>query len=139
MKVEFYINLGNSNGISFFNQLINFRKQSFYQLCICQNDQWYLSWLFLLVLFDIFATFFTTVPIGNCLFKFSYTNIHDNVSCVFTIDYEQVFAPSNSVKVIDLLNPISANFTKWSNTQTIRRVLPTNCLSVFDRFVGLGL
>ena len=82
---------------------------------------------------------FTTVPIGNCLFKFSYTNIHDNVSCVFTIDYEQVFAPSNSVKVIDLLKPISANFTKWLNTQTIRRVLPTNCLSVFDHFVGLGL
>ena len=25
------------------------------------------------------------------------------------------------------------------HTQTIRRLLPTNCLSVFDHFVGLGL
>ena len=25
------------------------------------------------------------------------------------------------------------------HTQTIRRKLPTNCLSVFDRFVGLAL
>ena len=25
------------------------------------------------------------------------------------------------------------------DTQTIRRFLPTNCLSVFDRFVGLAL
>ena len=25
------------------------------------------------------------------------------------------------------------------HTQTIRRLLPTNCLSVFDRFVGLAL
>ena len=32
------------------------------------------------------------------------------------------------------LNPLSANPTKWSNT-----LLPTNCLSVFDHFVGLAL
>ena len=46
------------------------------------------------------------------------------------------------------LNPLSANPTKWSNTlkqlvgkstQTIRRLLPANCLSVFDHFVGLVL
>ena len=38
------------------------------------------------------------------------------------------------------LNPLSANFTKWSNTlkQFVGK-LPTNCLSVFDHFVGLGL
>ena len=29
-----------------------------------------------------------------------------------------------------VLNPLSANPTKWSN--------PTNCLSVFDHFVGLA-
>ena len=36
--------------------------------------------------------------------------------------------------------PLNANFTKWSNTlkQFVGR-LPTNCLSVFDYFVGLGL
>ena len=39
-----------------------------------------------------------------------------------------------------LLNPLSANLTKWSNTlkQFVGK-LPTNCLSVFDHFVGLAL
>ena len=38
------------------------------------------------------------------------------------------------------LNPFSANFTKWSNT-LIQFVgnLQTNCLNVFDHFVGLAL
>ena len=36
--------------------------------------------------------------------------------------------------------PLSANFTKWSNTlkQFVGK-FPTNCLSVFDHFVGLAL
>ena len=39
-----------------------------------------------------------------------------------------------------LFNPLSANPTKWSNTlkQFVSK-LPTNCLSVFDHFVGLLL
>ena len=38
------------------------------------------------------------------------------------------------------LNPVSANPTEWSNTlkQFVGNLL-TNCLSVFDRFVGLAL
>ena len=37
-------------------------------------------------------------------------------------------------------NPLSANFTKWSNTlKQFVGNLPTNCLSVFDRFVRLAL
>ena len=52
---------------------------------------------------------------------------HDPVS-VFTF-----FLPVVSI------NPLSANPTKCSNTQTIRRLLPTNCFSVFDHFVGLAL
>ena len=38
------------------------------------------------------------------------------------------------------LNPLSVNPAKWSNTlkQFIGK-LPTNCLSVFDDFVGLVL
>ena len=38
------------------------------------------------------------------------------------------------------LNPLSANITKWSNTlkQFVDK-MPTNCLSVFDHFVGLAL
>ena len=37
-------------------------------------------------------------------------------------------------------NPLCANFTKWSNTlkQFVGK-LPTNCLSVFDHFVGMVL
>ena len=37
-------------------------------------------------------------------------------------------------------NPLSASFTKWSNTlkQFVGK-LATNCLSVFDHFVGLAL
>ena len=38
-----------------------------------------------------------------------------------------------------LFNPLSANNTKWSNTlkQFVGK-FPTNCLSVFDHFVGLA-
>ena len=37
-------------------------------------------------------------------------------------------------------NPLNANFTKWSNTlKHFVGNLPTNCLSVFDHFVGLVL
>ena len=37
-------------------------------------------------------------------------------------------------------NPLSAHFTKWSNAlQQFVNKLPTNCLSVFDHFVGLTL
>ena len=39
-----------------------------------------------------------------------------------------------------LLNPLSANPTKWSNTlKQFVGNLPTNCLSVFDHFVRLAL
>ena len=39
-----------------------------------------------------------------------------------------------------IFNPLSANFTKWSNTlkQFVGNFL-TNCLSVFGHFVGLAL
>ena len=40
----------------------------------------------------------------------------------------------------EYLNPLTANFTKWSITlkQFVGK-LPTNCLSVFDHSVGLAL
>ena len=38
-----------------------------------------------------------------------------------------------------VLTPLSAKPTKWSNTQTIHWQQPTNCLYVFDHFVGLAL
>ena len=37
-----------------------------------------------------------------------------------------------------ITNSLSTNPTKWSNTQTIRWLLPTNCLGVFDHVVGLA-
>ena len=39
-----------------------------------------------------------------------------------------------------IINPLSAKFIKWSNTlkQFVGK-LPTNCLIVFDHFVGLAL
>ena len=48
----------------------------------------------------------------------------------------QNFIPSR----FNTFNPLSANFTKWSNIlkQFVGK-LPTNCLSVFDHFVGLAL
>ena len=38
------------------------------------------------------------------------------------------------------INPLSVNFTKWSNTlKQFVGNLPTNCLSVFGYFVGSAL
>ena len=43
-------------------------------------------------------------------------------------------------KVMSLFNPLSAKATKWSNTlKQFHGKLPTNCVSVFDHFVGLVL
>ena len=40
----------------------------------------------------------------------------------------------------NVFNAICGNFTKWSNTlEQFVGKLPTNCLSVFDHFVGLAL
>ena len=39
----------------------------------------------------------------------------------------------------DFHNPLSDNITKWSNTLKQFVCMPTNCLSVFDHFVGLAL
>ena len=39
-----------------------------------------------------------------------------------------------------ILNPLSANPTKWSNTlKQFVANLPTDCLSVFDHFMNLAL
>ena len=50
---------------------------------------------------------------------------------------DQSYASGNSQSSF---NPLNANITKWSNTlkQFVGK-LPTNCLSVFDHFVGLAL
>ena len=49
-------------------------------------------------------------------------------------------SPPISLRILIEINPLSANLTKWPNTlkQFVDK-LPTNCLSVFDHFVGLAL
>ena len=43
-------------------------------------------------------------------------------------------------RLLGWFNPLSANFTKWSNTfKQLVGNLPTNCLGVLDHFVGLAL
>ena len=43
-----------------------------------------------------------------------------------------------TLKSLFVLNSLSANPTKWSNTvKQLVGKLPTNCLSVFEHFVGL--
>ena len=39
-------------------------------------------------------------------------------------------------KFEDHHNPVKPDPTKWSNTQIICRLLPTNCLHVFHKFLG---
>ena len=56
-----------------------------------------------------------------------------------TLRKGNVLLPIRSSNEYDF-NPLNANFTKWSNTfKQIAGNLPTNCLSVFDHFVGLVL
>ena len=44
-----------------------------------------------------------------------------------------------SVNERQVINPLRANFTKWSNTlQQFVGKLPTNCLSVFDHLIRLA-
>ena len=58
------------------------------------------------------------------------------VSLLITLN---IFHTFFSVSSVDS-KLLSANPTKWSNTlKTIRRLLPTNCLSVLDHFVGFAL
>ena len=46
-------------------------------------------------------------------------------------------APPNMKEIV---NPLNANITKWSNTlKHFVGKLATNCLSLFDHFVGLAL
>ena len=54
--------------------------------------------------------------------------------------FERIQQRKSVLKLYSSINPLSTNFTKWSNT--LKRFvgnLPTNCLSVFDHFVKLAL
>ena len=51
-----------------------------------------------------------------------------------------VFSKAITVKLLrkfeDHHNPVKPDPTKWLNKQLICRLLPTNCLDVFDKFLG---
>ena len=57
------------------------------------------------------------------------------------MDYHQNHSSSSICYIMHFFfNPLSANPTKWSNTlKQFVSILPTNCLSEFDHFVGLAL
>ena len=60
-------------------------------------------------------------------------------SCEFFKIFKKNFFKKNATAPL-IFNPLSASFTKWSNTLTqFVGNLPTNCLSVFDHLVGLAL
>ena len=64
-----------------------------------------------------------------------------NILCFdFTKTFFLIFMKKIKKLELHLVNPLSANSTKWSNTlkQFVDNV-PTNCLSVFDHFVILAL
>ena len=67
-----------------------------------------------------------------CLFSYIPNNIYNNA--------QNDNDGGDDKYIYRLVNPVSANPTNWSNTlKQFIASLPTNCLSVFDHFVGLAL
>ena len=84
------------------------------------------------------------VPKLNINYKNMQRKQHSKVTYLCCVLVETISGESMGLKVINkinlMLNPLSANFTKWSNTlKQIVGKLPTNCLSVFDHFMWLAL
>ena len=82
------------------------------------------SWLLLL---ELFSFFWHVCRINLTWIDFFYISDSISLLCCMLLSMRPI-------------NSLSANFTKWSNTlkQFVVK-LPTNCLSVFDHFVGLAL
>ena len=77
-----------------------------------------------------FCIIYTAVIWENALF--GKTQVRANL-------YSDIFY-AVAITINLFLYPLSANPTKWSNTlKQFVGNLPTNCLSVFDHFVGLAL
>ena len=70
-------------------------------------------------------------------FQRAMTELGINISIRDYSPFLLVHVGCNSFKCV---NTLGANPTKWSNTlKQFVGNLPTNCLSVFDHFVGLAL
>ena len=69
--------------------------------------------------------------------------IHIPLTWHVAIDYKfnRLFKITlHTIRKKKTFNPLGASPTKWSNTlKQFVGILPTNCLSVFDHFVGLVL
>ena len=57
----------------------------------------------------------------------------------FTCTHQKAEVKKIMKELLLNLNLLSANPTKWSNTLRQLGGMPTNCLSVFDHFLGLVL
>ena len=81
---------------------------------------------------------YTSLNIHSCdLFLQFWRSFNDSSTLVDSIQIATDVAFQDDFAQI---NPLSANPTKWSNTlKQFVGSLPTNCLSVFDHFVGLPL
>ena len=72
------------------------------------------------------------VPCTRCFWKFSSQLLYRHL-------WESVRSSIMKFLFYIIIKPLSANFTKWSYTlKQFARNLPTNCLSVFDHFMGLA-
>ena len=59
-------------------------------------------------------------------------------TCLRILSHDSIY--ESSPNFTSNINPLSANFTKWSNTlKKLLGNLRTNCLSVFDHFVRLAI
>ena len=95
------------------------------------------TWIFLWSAFTGICTLFTLWVF--CLFFVSWY-LSLLIFALF-LTKTMIFALVSQIKIYtSKINPLSANFTKWSNTlkQFVGKY-STNCLSMFDRFVGLAL
>ena len=84
----------------------------------------------------IFSSSFFIFLIFHGIFLFSLFFFSYYWTCILTPKISKNFPKS----AFQLFNRLSANLTKWSSTlkQFVTKLL-TNCLSVFDHFVGLVL
>ena len=97
-----------------------------------------------------FVEFLLLLPLNMVFFCMNFENYPISVHCFLSAQCNAQFIELMiSIKLrwnitqkftIVAFNPLNANPKKWSNT--LKRFVasfPTNCLSVFDHFVGLAL
>ena len=90
---------------------------------------------------DFTGLIFTYLKLQNTrVFKSQREGCQSNQKLLHHYQHYEVIASKISSIHKFILNPLSANITKWSNTlkQFVGK-LPKNCLNVFPHFVGLAL